>query len=258
MFLDCFLCTDKPPKIVAGQRERDWMNGFSSRFPYRCLPLTMANTTGWEILCPADIEVSWNGGDAISDLTVRHVEDRNSGLPDFAVSHFSHGILTFHTGYLFRTPVDIALMVSGAPNHIKDGIQPLSGLVETEWLPLPFTMNWRMTRPGTVYFSKDEPFCFIQMIEHKKMDEVVPTIRRLQDDPELMNRYENWSNSRDDFIKALHENDEAAIQQGWQRNYFLGQELPQDSCPAHKVASHINKRRLKAPLAQSVDKVPEN
>jgi len=41
----------------------------------------------------------------------------------------------------------------GPPNWPKDGVYPLSGLVETDWLPFPFTMNWQMTRAGSVSFS---------------------------------------------------------------------------------------------------------
>ena len=65
-------------------------------------------------------------------------------------SHFSHGVITFHT----RLPVPHAQpgwsmwTVSGPPNHIKDGVQPLTALVETDWLPFPFTMNWIFTPAG--------------------------------------------------------------------------------------------------------------
>ena len=33
--------------------ERDWMEGTDQRYAYRCLPLNIANTFGWEILCTA-------------------------------------------------------------------------------------------------------------------------------------------------------------------------------------------------------------
>jgi Family of unknown function (DUF6065) len=247
MFVECYKVTPIAPEIIPGRTDREWMNNFASRFPYRCLPLTMANSTGWEILCPGDIEVSWNGGASVSDLAVRYIQNGQQTEQNFAVSHFSHGILTFHTGYLFRTPPNIALWVSGAPNHIKDGIQPLTGLVETEWLPMPFTMNWRMTRPGIVNFAKGEPFCFIQMIEHKKMDDVVPIVKNIEDNPELFEKYKVWSTSRDRFNRALLTGDVDATQQGWQRNYFLGQDIPEAGCPMQKIAGHVNKRRLKRP-----------
>ena len=43
------------PRIVPGRPQRAWMDAFHDRHAYRCLPLTMANTTGWEILSPGAV-----------------------------------------------------------------------------------------------------------------------------------------------------------------------------------------------------------
>ena len=53
-------------------------------------------------------------------------------------------------------------MVQGPINRPKDGIAALSGIIETDWSPYSFTMNWMFTRPGTpVRFEKGEPYCHI-------------------------------------------------------------------------------------------------
>jgi hypothetical protein len=52
-------------------------------------------------------------------------------------------VLSFHPGYLFRTDPEWAVWCRGAPNSHKDGIVALDGLIETDWLPFFFTMNWR-------------------------------------------------------------------------------------------------------------------
>ncbi len=82
------------------------MDVFTDRHAYRCLPLSIANTHGWEMLVPAAFEVEWNGGPNIADLTVRALEPFPAGFPfeHFAMSNFARGIVTLHTGYLFRTP----------------------------------------------------------------------------------------------------------------------------------------------------------
>ena len=46
-------------------------------------------------------------------------------------SHFGEAVLTFSLPYLFRTPRGVNLWVKGPSNWIKDGIQPLEGIVET-------------------------------------------------------------------------------------------------------------------------------
>ena len=103
MELECYPMTSRPPELVPGQQARAWMDNFASRHPYRCLPLTMANTTGWEILSPMAFTAEWNGGVMQEDIKL--FPDRpHPDFHNFVKSHFSHGVMTFHPGYLFRTP----------------------------------------------------------------------------------------------------------------------------------------------------------
>lgn len=243
MELECFMMNDTAPQIVPGRSDRDWMDAFGSRFPYRCLPLVMANTSGWEILCPHDFTVEWNGGPAIDDVVI-YPDDMMINMSHLVTSHFTRGIITFHTGYMFRTPPGWAIWASGAPNQVKDGISALTGLIETDWLPFPFTMNWIMTRPGRVHFKKDEPFCFIHMLEHKKMDEVQPVIRNIRDEPELEAQYRTWAESRLEFNAKLAAQDAQTTKAGWQKNYFNGT-MPNNIGEA--PPDHMNRRRLKVP-----------
>ena len=79
MELECYPTSDRPPEIVAGRPDRAWMDSFMARHPYRCLPLAMANTTGWEILCPMAFTLEWNGGKLQEDIKM--TPDRPN--PDF-------------------------------------------------------------------------------------------------------------------------------------------------------------------------------
>lgn len=245
-FLDVFAMREDPPKITPGQSRRQWMDETNDRYAYRCLPLTMANSTGWEIECPFTLDITWNGGQGKDDVAVSS-PDKNAYVLGLAQSHFLHGIVTFHTGYLFRTPSGWATWVMGPPNSPKDGIYPLTGLVETDWLPFPFTMNWKMTRPGTVRFEKGEPFCFITLIEHNRLDTIQPDLRTLNSDPELKADCELWHQNRQEFLDRLAAKDAETVKQGWQRNYMRG-EAPSGK---PKVAGHNTKRQLKTPKARS-------
>lgn len=233
MRLDCFALVETPPRLVPGRPDRDWMEAFHLRFPYRCLPLTAANCSGWELLCPAGFEAEWDGGAAAAALRV------GAGAAGLAESHFGGGVLTFHTGWLFRSPPGWAMWVGGAPNQAKDGIAPLTGLVETDWLPFPFTMNWRMTRPGAVRFEAGEPFAFLTLVEHRRLDAVQPVLRRLADDPALAADYAAWRDRRAAFLARRAAGDPATLRQVWERAYFDGS----------GVEGHVQKRRLAAPRA---------
>ncbi|HWA61015.1 MAG TPA: DUF6065 family protein [Caulobacteraceae bacterium] len=241
MKLEAFPTSARPPEIVPGRPQRAWMDKFFDRHPYRCLPLSMANSSGWEVLCPVGFTATWNGGIQGSDLTIRP-DHPFPDFEDFAKSHFTHGVLTLHTQYLFRTPEGWSMWVKGPPNHVKDGIQPLEGLVETDWLPFPFTMNWIFTRPGSVHFAKGEPFCFLTLVEDKKLEDFELVQRNLERDPELLGQYEAWRKQRETFNNRLYKRDPNAVKEAWQRFYFRG-ELPDDTGEA--PAAHTNKRRLK-------------
>jgi hypothetical protein len=241
MELECYpTAHDYLPLIVPGRPQRAWMDSFIDRHPYRCLPLTMANTSGWEILCPGGFSATWNGGIMQEDITFQP-DPGFGGADEFVRSHFSHGILTFHPGYLFRTEPGWSMWASGPPNHIKDGVQSLSGLVETDWLPFPFTMNWMFTRPGTVRWEKGEPFCFITLVQDKPLEEVQLYQRSLESNRDLHDQYRAWFKQRDDFNKKIIGKDPAAMKEAWQRYYFKG-ELPDDIGAPPK--GHVNKRRL--------------
>jgi hypothetical protein len=244
MKLTCYQVDSQPAEMVPGRPDREWMDKFSDRHPYRCLPLVVANTTGWELLSPVSFTATWNGGPRCEDIRLDRDADTPQALLDrWAVSHFSGGVLTFHTGYLFRTEPGWDLQVMGPPNHIKDGIQPLVGVVETYWLPFPFTMNWRFTRPGMISFKKGEPFCFVTPIPHDSVDQFEPIVKTIESDPELHKQYVAWGDSRTKFLDRLSDRDSDAVKHGWQRDYFKGRTPEGHLAPD----SHINRRRLKAP-----------
>ncbi|NEX94372.1 DUF6065 family protein [Caulobacter sp. 17J65-9] len=241
MELECYPMGPRPPELVPGRPNRDWMDAFASRHPYRCLPLTMANTTGWEMLCPMSFTAEWNGGPTQNDITLTP-ERLHPDFAHFAQSHFAGGVLTLHPGYMFRTPPGWQVWCGGSPNQVKDGIQPLSGLIETDWLPFPFTMNWKFTRPGRVKFQKGEAFCFITLVQHQKIEQFEPVMKVMERDPVLQGQFEAWNRQRTEFNKRLANGDPDTVKEAWQRFYFKG-ELPEDTGPA--PAGHVNKRRLK-------------
>lgn len=237
-----------PVPLVPGSPERDWMEQTSNRHAYRCLPLSMANTSGWDMLCPCGVTIEWNGGPRREDLIVTVDDPRQA---EFAKSHFAQGIVTMHSGYMFRTEPGWGILVGGVPNYIKDGIQALSGLIETDWLPYPFTINWKMTRPGKVRFEKGEPFAFITVLPHQRMEDLLPVVRNLDDEPELKAQHESFRVSREEFRLRQEAGEPEAIRQAWQKHYFVGR-VPDhpDVCPVH-----TNKRRLSELL--EVDPIPE-
>jgi hypothetical protein len=233
-------------RIVPGQSRRQWMDETRHRFAYRCLPLTIANSMGWEILLPAKVRAEWNGGPNLSDLTIES-DDPVWKAKQLAMSHFGHGVLTFPINYLFRTEPGIGLWARGAPNSPKDGIAPLDGLIETDWLSFTFTMNWQFTRPGCVTFEKDEPFCFITPIAYRSLVELTPEIIPIADVPEVAEQFKAYAEARKNFNDKLMDNDPVVARQGWQKWYMRG-ESPSDGA---SNPLHISNLKLAEPIERS-------
>lgn len=191
---------------------RDWMDVNPNKNPYRCLPLSMANSYGWEILSTAEFIAEWNGGMAPNDVRVTLLSGNH---PPSA--HFGEGTITWHTGYLFKTEYPYGMYVTGAPNYPKPNMIPLSGIVETYWLPFTFTMNWRFTQPGSAKFNVGDVIAHIYPINVHLFDDVEAEIRSISDDPEFEEAYWHWNLSRGKFLKQKSRPGHV-----WQRNYFRG------------------------------------
>lgn len=185
MKLDCYVLDGAEVDIRPGVSRRGWMEQTPNRFAYRCLPLTIANEHGWVICCSGTFDVEWNGGSTDKDVQVVPLGDG----PVDAEGHFGSGVLTIYPRALFRTEIGYNLWITGPPNEFKDGIQALSAVVEADWIPYHFTMNWKLTRPGhRVRFEKGEPYCFLFPILRGVPEGMDPVLRNLSADPELDNQ----------------------------------------------------------------------
>jgi len=215
---------------------RDWMDRAHLRHPYRCLPLVIANQSGWVLRSPAPFRAYWYGGPLKED-----VELQFDGAPDNRiVSHFGSGVITFTVPYLFRTPPGINLWVKGPANWVKDGVQPLEGVVEADWLASTFTMNWKITRVSEwVRFEKDEPFCMLVPVPRGLAETLVPRREELSGNPELHKQYLTWEKSRSGFLTDLGDRDPNAIKQGWQKDYFQGRTQDGREFTAHQTKLNL-------------------
>jgi len=238
VLLDAYAVNDHPQKLIPAGARRDWMDGFTDRHAYRCLPLAIANTYGWQLILPVDVTAEWNGGMAKEDLTIACAHRHQ------AVSNFRNGVLTFDVAYIFRTAPGYHLLVTGPTNTFKDGIAPMTAVIETDWLPYTFTFNYRFTRPGRVTWQAGEPYAQICVIAANLQNDIVPVIRDLRENPQLEADHLAWRLRRTDLRSGLSKTRSAAKLRAWDKDYFLGRQA--DGRPAQ--AAHTMKLRLKEPI----------
>jgi hypothetical protein len=139
---------------------RAWMD--DKPHAYQCLPLVIANQWGWQVLCPTDVRVSWDGSPEREGLLVEVDPQYAPAIK----SQFGVGIVTFSPPWLFRTPPGWDLYAKGPGNRWKPNCVPLEGVIETWWLNYTFTLNWKLVEPGTVCFARGESLAQLVPVPH--------------------------------------------------------------------------------------------
>lgn len=242
MKITAYKLHENPLELIPGRKQRQWMDDTIHKYAYRCLPLQIANTTGWELLAPSDFLISWNGSNHKNGLHV-HFENKSD---KFAVSTFGWGIVTIHPGYLFKSSENVDMLVTGAPNFYVDYMSPLTGIVETFWCPFTFTMNWKLYKPGTFQFKKGDPLCFILPIQHDYSSLDVDMMD-INDDTEVKQKFDEWAserrivNTKLDYIQQTNQGfsdmKPEQISTHWEKNYYSGIDKS-----GNKEYNHIVKR----------------
>jgi hypothetical protein len=144
---------------------RHWMDKLPHA--YKCLPLVIANQWGWQVLCPTDIIVTWDGTESLAGLQVQVEPQYTPAIK----SQFGSGIITFSPPWLFRTPPGWDLYLKGPSNRWKPNCVPLEGVIETWWLNYTFTINWKLVEPGTVTFARGESLGHLVPVPHATFDQ---------------------------------------------------------------------------------------
>jgi hypothetical protein len=237
-----FITRDNPPQITPAPISRAWMSELSETdkgWPTRCLPMLIANQSGWLLRNRCAFTATWIGRDGVDVMTVPDKRDTAQFLP---VSHFGNGILTWHLPMLFRTPAGYNLLVRGPANYPKDAVCPLEGIVETDWASASFSMSWKFTRKMMpVRFEVDEPICMVVPQRRAELEEFAPELRHLDSDEDLQRKHESFLRPRDVEGQMRAATAVAAGEKvQWQGDYTRGRHIDGEAgAPDHQTRRHL-------------------
>jgi Family of unknown function (DUF6065) len=238
-----FITRSNAPPITPAPISRTWMSEMSETrkgWPNRCLPMLIANQSGWELRNPCAFTATWFGQENDADVMIRpDKRDTDQLLP---LSHFGNGILTWNLPFLFRTPAGYNLLVRGPANYPKDGVCALEGIVETDWASASFSMSWKLTRKHMpVRFEVDEPICMIVPQRRAELEEFAPELRRIESDEDLQRKHELFRRTRD-AAKQIEQvvRVTAGEQVEWQGDYTRGMHTDGEAgAPDHQTRRHL-------------------
>lgn len=171
-----------PPTVAQSRVKRDWMDATYNKHAYQCLPMTYANVYGWELQLQQEVVVEWDGSNTPPKIL-------SGGMLDDQVIASGNiiGMVSFRTGYSFRTEEPYSLWIGGSPNYFVSGAEPLSAIIPSSWWPDPFEMNWKINKINEpVIFEAGMPFMFFNVFDHTVLEDVTVETESLWDNPELV------------------------------------------------------------------------
>jgi len=238
-----FITRDNAPQISPAPISRTWMSEMADKrigWPNRCLPMLIANQSGWELRNPCGFTATWMGEQGGVDVMI--APDKNEAGQLLPASHFGYGILTWHLPLLFRTPPGYNLLVRGPANYPKDAVCALEGIVETDWASASFSMNWKFTRKlMPVRFEVDEPIGMIVPQRRADLEEFAPELRPIESDEDLQRKYETFLRSRDNEGRIRAAAKVAAGERvDWQGDYTRGRHRDGEAgAEDHQTRRHL-------------------
>lgn len=225
-------------RLVPSEPRRPWMDATPNGYANRCLPLLIANQSGWLVLNDARVRFVWDGGREREAVTVSYDPGDEPDIP--ALSHFGSGVVTWRLPWLFRTSPGWNLVVRGAPNDPRPGACPLDAVVETDWAVSPFTMNWQLTRPGEeVVVERGSPLCLLHPQRRGELESVVTEVVDVSAHPDLVAGFTAWAQDRSRFLDELPVEGTDAHARRWQRDYFQGK-LAGEARQEHQTRLHLS------------------
>jgi hypothetical protein len=230
--------------IVPAERSRDWMVKTGRSFANRCLPLLMANESGWWLRNRHAFTATWNGGPSQGDIGLRFDDSTLDSALRFKdpSSTFGYGILTWSIPCVFRTPPGVDLLVRGPANLPKDGATALEGLVATDWIEATYTMNWKLTRAGLpVRFERGEPFAMVLPQGRLDLERYRPVVRPLRDAPALRDQLRQWTERRKlEHVRAFAAEHVPGIGgPQWDGSYMRGERQDSSRFEDHRVRREL-------------------
>jgi hypothetical protein len=174
---------------LVGKQHRDYF----AKHAYLCLPLTIANQSGFVVKSNVDMTLFWPGGEsrAIIDLHGKQHANESESIQNF-YNNFGSGIVSIANSFILRTPPGINLMTIQPPNYFIPGAHVMTGIVEADNLRGHFTFNLKVTTPGIKVHIKKGDW----------LGAFIPTPRYFIEQFKLIDGLEVYDNSVHDLEKA--------------------------------------------------------
>ena len=161
----------------------------------------MSNMHGWEFTLPHDVVVVWDGiSDPQSDH-VRILSGEKFGDITIATTITGNATITFYFNINVETDKDHYCLLSGPPNYLFEGAQPLNAVWRSDFYNYSqLNFCWRITRANEeVVFPKGMPVMFLMNYPIGLLENTEIDFKNVEDAPILKSKMSKYRQKRKDF-----------------------------------------------------------
>lgn len=197
--------SDKTYNVIRDMRGQKTRSGFP-KTATACLPMSIANQTGFAIVSLSDFTMRWDGGHEPSSVSITcddkvvegfygHGEDHVYGNAKQMLAPFYSGMISIKHDFFLRTPLGVNLFVTQVPNNFIPATVPVSAMIETDNAVRDWVFNLKITVPNIdIHIKKGDPLIGL-----------IPVPRFFSDSFELKSAYDIFDNEtlKTTFKEAL-------------------------------------------------------
>lgn len=134
---------------------------------YRCFPVQLGNTIGYELSLPVDLTFKWNGIYNEGQNNVELIRGRK-----YAYTARGHATVSIKTGIIFQTPENISMLQIPAPNFFNPDYQAFTTIMSTSWYwqELPSAIRV-LTQDKEITIKAGEPYATLVPISLGQMED---------------------------------------------------------------------------------------
>lgn len=137
--------------------KRQWMEDTPGKHAYQCMPVSLANTIGWQISFPEDIIFRWDGISDSSDSHVKIIKGHR-----YCSTARGNATISFNTYLNIKTDEDVTTLIIPVPNNFNSDAQCFTALISTSFYKPMLPIAWKIITPNKdVVIPAGEPVATI-------------------------------------------------------------------------------------------------
>jgi hypothetical protein len=225
-------CQNQSVNIKQTRIKRDWMESTGEKHAYKCFPVSIANTLGYELSLPVDVSFIWDG---INDSSSEHVKVLSG--EEFISNSRANATVSFKTGIVIKSNKNVSFLHMPVPNLFNDLYQAFTTIISTSFFDQEFPSAIRILKPNTVITIKaGEPFVTLLPISLAELSNIELNLKDFEMD-------ESWYKNNEDRGKAAYELNKKGEWTNWYRNATDHNDIPVGDHEVKSLKLTINDQR---------------